>query len=270
MADLTDEEKAKAVLGDVEEETPAEPPEEPEVPSDPQDKPSGEVEEEEAPKEPDAAEAEPQAFTKQFSNLKGDTWETYGPELETAYQNSSNEGMRLRKQLDDSTRLVEEAKQIIAGQTPAQPETQTNPNLITIDSHPDVQYAKRLRENEMISAFDSFTKEFPQARETEEFERFTAASNGVALAYAASHNNVAPTYPELFTGIASVLGWTPATVSAKKDAAIKDSASNGQVTSATQPPARQSKVTDAEIDVYLKMFTSKTRADAAKELAEVK
>lgn len=269
MAELTDEEKAKLVLGDVEEETPAETPEEPEAPSEPEDEPAGEVEAE-PPKE-EEAQPEPTTFTKQFQNLKGDSWDTYGPELETAYVNSTNEALRLKKQLDDNVPLIEEAKRIVAEKQAAQPqENPASPNLLTIDSHPDVQYAKQLREREMITAFNDFAKEFPQARETDEFNKFTAASNGVALAFAAGNNGTQPSYPELFNGIASVLGWTSTTKEAKKDAAIKDLASTSQVNSSGVSPARRTKVTDAEVDVYLKMFTSKTREEAIKELGEVK
>lgn len=265
---LTDEEKVKLVTGDVEEETPVETTTEPETPSEPEEQPAAE-EESEPPKEAEE-EPEAQSFTKQFPNLKGATPEEYIPELETAYRESSNEALRLKKELDDIRPAIEEAKRIIANQpTPPAGTPPANPSVLETNTDPNVQYAKQLRDRDMVTAFDEFTKDYPQARETSEFDKFSAASSGVAAGFAASHNGMQPSFPELFNGIAAVLGWQPITATSKKDAAIKDAGVSSQVTSSTVAPARRPKVTDAQVDAYLKMFTQKSRADAIKDLSEV-
>lgn len=271
---LTDEEKAKIVAGGVEEETPVETIPEPKAPS--EEEPASQEAEDKSEEEPEAAaeeeptEPEAPTFTKQFPNLKGDSPEEYAKELETAYVNSTNEALRMKKELDDSRTAIEEAKRIIATQTkPAEGTPPANPSLLDTNTDPNVQYAKQLRDRDMVTAFDEFTKAYPQARETAEFEKFTAASNGVAQGFAASHNGLQPSFPELFGSIAAVLGWQPVTATSKKDAAIKDAGSSSQVTSAAVAPGRRPKVTDAQVDAYLKMFTQKSRADAIKELSEV-
>lgn len=266
MAELTDEEKAKLVAGDVEskaDETPPEPEASPEEEPaanevDGQTEETPEAAAEEAEPETETS-GEPATFTKQFPNLIGDTPEDYAKSLEQAYVNSSNEALRLKRELDDL-----KAQPPAPGTPPAPAEPVPPPTQAT---DPNVQYAKQLRDRDMVSAFDEFTKAYPQARETEEFTKFSAASAGVAQGYAASHGGMQPTFPELFQGIAAVLGWQA--VNPKKDAALKDAASSSQVTSTALAPGRQPKVTDAQVDTYLKMFTSKTRAAAIKELSEV-
>lgn len=279
MAKLTDKEKADLIAGGVEstaDETPTEKdasteqePEDQEVKDKPEETPEEASEEAEA--EPETPlESKDSTFTKQFPNLKGESPEEYSKELETAYVNSTNEALRLKKELDDNRTAIEEAKRIIATQAnPAQGTPPANPSALEISTDPNVQYAKQLRDKDMVSAFDDFTKQYPQAREAAEFEKFSAASNGVALGYQASHNGLQPSFPELYAGIAAVLGWQPITVTSKKDAAIKDAASSSQVTSSAVAPGRRPKVTDAQVDAYLKMFTTKSRADAIKELSEV-
>jgi hypothetical protein len=277
MADLTDEEKAKLVLVDVEsdeladETTKEEETFNEEAQENQEESEEAESEtEDESQEESEAEEAQPEAhtFTKQFSNLKGDNWESYGPELEKAYQNSFTEAIRLKKALDDSNRLVEEARQLIASNGQAQPENSEVAQAAPVN--PDIAYVKRIRDRDMINAFEEFKKEFPQATEESEFDRFQRASNGVYQTLTETNNGVEPTFPELYQGIAKILGWQPASVTAKKNAAIKNSAVSSSTNSATVPTAKQPKVSDAEVNVYQRMFPNKDRATIVKELAEVK
>lgn len=272
MATLTDEEKAAKVLGDVE-------PEKADETSEPEKAESEEEQETEATEktaeeieadaeaEADKTETEqPEAptFTKQFKNLKGDTLEEYVKELENAYQNSFTEALRLNKALEETKQVVANA-----GQPPAPVQTTpTNPTLAAIDSNPDVQYAKTLRERDMITAFDKFKESYPQAVEQDEFKKFTDASGGIYTALKATLGRD-PTYAELYDGIAGALHWQPADKTDKKDSAIKESFASSQTTSSTQPSSKQSKVTDAEAEVYMR-FTGKNKAEAVKDLETVK
>jgi hypothetical protein len=293
MATLTDEEKVKQLLGDVEEETPAETTEEPEAPAEEEqnnqeqdnqvesaeDKSDLEPEEAAIAESSEQEETKAEPFTKQFPNLKGETLAEYVPELEKAYQNSFTEALRIKKELDDSKALVEEAKRIIAGvqtvpppaapenpQVPAPAAPQPNPLLLAIDEHPAIQYAKAKQNEDMFAAFDTFAKDFPQARDEDGFAAFQKASNGINQALTDTLGRV-PTYLELFKGIAGSLGWQPAR--AKRDAAIKDMASSPQVASTAAPISKGPKVPEASIVAYQKMLTSKTREEAIKDLSTV-
>jgi molecular chaperone GrpE (heat shock protein) len=285
MAKLSDKDKAAAILGDVEEETPAETTETTDAETqDELDKPEDvetteeDESDEEKPHEDEkeTEEATDSTFTKQFPNLKGETLEDYNHELETAYDNSFKEALRLSKELKDNAAIVEQAKQIVAKatqpadnpQTPATPAPAANLGNV-IDEHPAIKYAQAKQTEDMLTAFDDFKKAYPQATDEQAFEQFRKASDGVNATLTATYGR-APTYTELFPAIARTLGWQPTADDAKKNAVIKENTSIGR-TPSNQAPARPkpSKVSDAQIDTYLKMFTSKTREEARKELSEV-
>ena len=281
MAKLSDKDKAAAILGDVEEpKVPAETtePTDTEI-QDELDKPEDETTEEETSEEEKPTDDETETeepsdstFTKQFPNLKGETLEEYVPELETAYDNSFKEALRLSKELKDNAAIVEQAKQIVAQAAkpadPAAPVAPANSLGNAIDQHPAIKYAQAKQTEDMLTAFDDFKKDYPNATDQQAFEQFTKASDGVNAALTSALGR-APTYKELFPAIAGSLGWQP-TKPDKGGAIIKENASIGR-TPSNQAPARPRppKVSDAQVDTYLKLFTSKTREEAIKELSEV-
>ena len=260
MAELTDEERAKLVLGeDVEEETPAEPITETETPPEPEDEPIVEAETEEKPLEEAPTD---ESFTKQFPNLKGETLVDYNRELETAYDNSFKESLR----------LVEENKQLKAqlAQLP-QPGVQQQPLAPALDpvTASIIEDVKADRTRSMMSAFDEFKKDYPQALETDNFNAFTKASDGVNMALTATLG-YKPSWQQLFKGVAGSLGWQPTVNDDKKNNIIKENASSGRSSSSQAPlPPKAPKVPEASIIAYQKMFTSKTREEAIKDLSEV-
>jgi hypothetical protein len=278
MATLTDEEKAAAILGEEVEPTGDETSTEQANLDQEEEKPENvetPVEDESDEEKPHEEEAETEkptesSFTKQFPNLKGETLEEYVPELETAYDNSFKEALRLSKELKDNAAIVEQAKQIVAqGAQSANPAAPVNPALSAIDEHPAIKYAKAKQTEDMISAFDDFKKDYPQATDAQAFEQFTKASDGISVALTSALGRE-PTYKELFPAIAGSLGWQRAVNEDRKNAAIKENASSSRVPSG-QSAARPKpqKVSDSQVDAYLKMFTSKTREEAIKELSEV-
>lgn len=277
MATLTDEERAAQILGDEVEaekpdETPAEPDTQPEEEQEPEAEETEEPEsEEEKPQEEEEEPAKPadSTFTKQFPNLKGETPEEYLPELEKAYDNSFKEALRLNQIIKDNAETVKQAEAIVAqANKPIKqnPEATPQPSL---DEHPAIQYAKAKQTEDMLAAFDEFKKSYPQATEQQSFDMLTKASDGIQAALTASLGR-APTYHELFPAIAGSLGWQPVASDAKKNNAIKENTASSR-TPGSQSPARPkpSKVSDAQVDAYMKMFTSKTREEAVKELSEV-
>lgn len=279
-SDLTDEEKAKAILGEVEDASPDETTEnaedKPKEELKPEDVETPEVDEsdEEKPHEDEVETGEPadSTFTKQFPNLKGETLEEYVPELETAYDNSFKESLRLveeNKQLKAQLAQTNQAPPAAPAniqdnsEIPTAPTTSLDPVTASI-----LEDVKSERTRTMIAAFDDFKKDYPQALDQANFDAFTKASDGVNAALTATLG-YKPSWDQLFKATANTLGWERATPD-KKGALIKENASIGR-TPSSQAPARPrpAKVSDEQVDTYLKMFTSKTREEAIKELSEV-
>jgi hypothetical protein len=290
MAKLSDKQKAAAILGDVEG-TPVETPIRDETGPAPEEQQTNdeiepveekselEPEEEEVaaanPPEEKEPETETKPFTKQFPNLKGETAEEYLPELEKAYDNSFKEALRLKKENDEMKATVAQAQQVIAQvptQTPPPPAepTPTVPAPASISTPATLaeQRILAMDTTNMFAAFDEFTKSYPQARNEQEFADFQKVSNGVNQALTDRLGRT-PTWLELYQGIAGTLSWQPTTPTPTKDAVIKDAGVSSHTNSTTLPPAKRPKVSDAQIDAYQKMFTSKTREDAIKDLSEV-
>jgi len=264
-SDLSDEEKAKLVLGDVEPEKADEPTKEDEASTEPETDAAAEDKSEESEEEA-STEEEPETnaaptFTKQFPNFKSETLEGYVKELEQAYTNSTTEAIRLKREA--------EARAAAPVAAPPQPEVTPQP-APPAETNPDLLYAKAMREREMNSAFEEFAKSYPNVRESADFDRFAAASDGVWQAYARSHNNQAPTFKQLYKGIADILDWEPVGKVSKKDNAIRNSGVSSSTVSATAPVPKQPNVSDKEVDIFLKMGLSKSPEEARKSIAEVK
>lgn len=272
MAELSDEEKAKALFGDVDasaDETSknkdAESDKDDEANSDADDK---STEDNSSAKTDDKSEEEPDAsktsLTKPYPWLKGDTPEQWTEELKTAYGSSTEEALRQKKRADDLEAVVEEAKRIIANQGQSSDTAGTSATL-DLDNHPIMQYAKTLQERDMINAWGEFTKKYPQATEADSFSKIEKASAGASQAFIAL-NNRQPTYQELFEETAALLRWQPADQRARKDAAIKEAVSSGAVTGTTAPTGKRSPITEEQMRVARRLFPNQTDEEISKDL----
>ena len=298
MAKLTDKQRAAAILGDVEGEDPVETttqettdlePEEQENldESEQVEETTTEPSEEEKPTEgEEEVETEAPSFTKQFPNLKGETLAEYTPELEKAYDNSFKEALRLNNLVKEKDTTIAALQAQLQGQPQLQPQptqpgqtAQVPPQTAVaqptlpplqeaVNQLPEIQRIKAQDTQAMFSAFDDFAKEYPQAREEQGFADFQKVSNGVNQALTDRLGRI-PNYPELFKGIAGTLNWEATTPTPAKDAALKNAGSSVHTNSTTIPAAKRPKVSDASVEAYQKMFTSKTREEALKELSEV-
>lgn len=277
MADLSDDEKAKLVLGGVEsekstDETTTENEASEETQDDNQtveeaqiveDEPSEEQSTEDS--EETKAETTPESLTKKFPNLKGETLETYVESLEEAYQNSFTESLRLNNEVKElRAQLTTPTPPVAVASPEAAPVSPTSP----LDSIPEIRMLRAQMNQSMKTSFEDFSKEYPQALDPSDFEKFQKASDGVSVAFQAIEGRD-PTWPELFKGIAGTLGWQPVSTTIKKDAALKDAVSSSQSSSAVVPPPKRSKVTDEEANVYMRMMNV-SRETAIKDLSTVK
>jgi cell division septum initiation protein DivIVA len=281
MATLTDEERAAAILGEEVEPLGDEPSTELEAPETEEaiEQPETETEgEEESEEEKPTEEPQPEvdsSFTKQFPNLKGETKDEYLASIETAYDNSFKESLRLfeeNKQL--KAQLAQAQVAAPPAPDPANPQAPIQPPAPQFDPATQslLDDVKAERSRSMLTAFDSFKQKYPQVLEQGNFDLFTKASDGVNTALTASQG-YKPSWDQLFPAVAGSLGWQPIQDDSKKRAAIKENASATRTpaSGAPQPlPPKKPKVSDAEIEAYQKMFTSKTREEAIKDLSEVK
>lgn len=252
MADQTDEEKVQAAL--------AKEVEEPQAPADPEAAEPTEAEPTDTPEEGEnqtpGSEEEPSTFTKPqgFEWVKGETPEAFIENLIEAYKNSSGEALKLRDQLKNA-------------QTPAPP-ADTTGQTPDLNSLPEIQMLRAEQQTKMISAFDEFAEKYPQAREPDSFEKFQKASDGVAQAFVAANGRLA-TYPELFQGVAQVLGWQAS--NAQRDAAIKAAGSgSGSAGGTTAAPAKPSPFNAETLRITRRIPGNEKKSDSEliKELSE--
>lgn len=267
MAELTDEQKAAAIAGNtaknVDDLNKGEPAKVVIDESTEEHQPTGEPEKPaEGIEEGEPESTQQTTFTKQFPNLKGESWDTYGSELETAYQNSFTEALRLKKDLD-------EARKVIANLPVSQEGSESVAVTATPDYQqlPEIQYIKAIQQRDMKAAFDSFSESYSQVRDEINFNKFRDAATPVGQAFIATEGRE-PTYNELFPKIAAFLGWESDPDSGRKGQTIKENLSTTRTNSSAVSTNKRSKVTDAQVDTYLRMFPAKNRADAVKELEE--
>jgi len=262
MADLSDEEKARLIADtDVKDADDAE--KEPDEPVGEAGKPAETPEEEKPEPGIEEGEPEPSTFTKKFPNLKGDTPEEYVPNLEQAYQNSFTEALRIKKELDEANRKLAQAGPPVPPEQKPEP-----PTPDPLSQSPDLQYIKAIRDRDMKMAFDKFADSYPQVRDADNFAKFRDSADPLGQAFFTTEGRQS-TYDELFPRIAAYLGWQTEEADARKGQGLKESLSTVRNNSATIPKGKQPRVTDAQVDAYLKMYPGKNRNDVVKELSEV-
>lgn len=251
MAD-SDEDKVKAALAkEVEDDNPDE------TADEGKDLTESTESQDESQKEESSSEEEQSSkvstFTKPqgFEWVKGDTQEEFIAGLTEAYKNSTGEALRLKDQLKTAT-------------TPTDDKGQTT----DLNTLPEIQMLRAEQQSKMIEAFDEFAQKYPQAREPDSFEKFQKASDGVAQAFVAANGRLA-TYPELFNGVAQVLGWQAS--QAAKDAALKSAtASSGAAGGTTAAPPKRSPFSNKTLEITRRIPGNERKSDAAliKELTE--
>lgn len=288
MAALTDEERMNAIMNGVEDGEELHDPdeaaqEEQEVQDDDVEQPGGDddvTEDDDRQEEPedggDGASDEPDGtFTKQFPNLKGDDWAAYGASLEEAYDNSFKEGLRLFEENKSLKAENAQLRQMPAQPQPGAPDPQQGnqpqpPVPASQAQEPD--WAIRAQERDrrdMLDSFDPFKKEYPQVLESQNFEAFKNASDGVKDTLSKTLGRT-PTWPELFNGIAGLLQWQPATPVHRKNAALKDATAGAPSAKGQSRPSvpKKEKFSDDQINAYIRMYPHLTKEQAVKELSE--
>lgn len=191
-------------------------------------------------------EAPAKSFTKQFPNIKGDTPEEYAKNLETAYQNSTAEAMRLKK--------------------PA-PDTENKEDAPEIDTS-DISslYAKQQMDKAITEAWTDFQKQYTQTTDQTEYNKFTQVVQQLSNTILQSEKRLADP-SELYRKAAVILDWQPEapTKEDKLKMAVKDGAASTR-TSGSAKRTAPSKVTEAMLALNRKWYPNKSDAEIRKEL----
>lgn len=203
------------------------------------------------PEEPAAESQEESAFVKQFPNIKGDTPEEYAKNLEIAYQNSTKEALRL-KELSEASRQSSSEEE----DAPVDPVS---------------LWVKQQLDEEITTAYTSFSKDFPQVTDADNYGAFTKTVGLVQQTIMSAEGRMAKP-AELYKKAAIILGWEPVTTPTSEEKlgmALKDSAAVSNASSKASSASGavpKSKVTDKMVDTYKKMYPGKSDADIRKEL----
>lgn len=200
--------------------------------------------------EDETEQSEESTFVKQFPHIKGDTPEEYSKNLEIAYQNSTAEAMRLKQLSEQSNDSDEESD--------ASPIDTSNITSL---------YAKQKMDEEITEAYGTFSKQYSQVNDANEYSKFTNTVAVLSNTILQSEKRLASP-AELYQKAAVILGWqsedTP-TKAEKIAAAAKAGASASKTSSATKV-ASKSKVTDAMISLNRKMYPGLSDDAIRKEL----
>lgn len=226
-----------------------------------QDKPDDDIDEEsEEDDEPDSEEDS--KLVKKFPNIQGDSWENYAKSLEAAYENSTAEAIRLKRQLESSSDDSESDED--------SDDSQTKVDL----NNPLNLYMKQKMDEEIATAFSDFQKAHPQVNDPNEYEKFRVQVNTLSQVIRQSESRLAPP-AELYNKAAVILGWEAEDKPNKKeelDMALKNKASSSKTTSKSKPKAKSgSKISDGEVALFRKLNpgTTKTDNDIREELEKV-
>lgn len=208
---------------------------------------------EEATEETEDESPETPAFVKEFEYIKGDTPEEYARNLEQAYKNSTAEALRLKGLAEAQT------------SAPASETEEEAPDI----SNPTALYMKQKMDEEIRTAFDSFSKDYPQVADPTDYNRFTQEVSTLSQTILNSQGRLASP-GELYQKAAVILGWEKQSAVDSKDKlsmALKDNAATSKPTSATAKAGpTKSKVTQEMIAVNRKMYPDKTDEEIRKEL----
>ncbi len=291
MSDMTDEEKAKLVSEGVDEQgkTSQDEPEDNQqagneevdndnnAQSDGADEGTaeGEGEEEQAPpadegknSEEDKGQAKAPSFERKFQNIKGEDPAEYAKNLETAYENSTSEAVRLNKELKDAAELIRQAKEIVEGGKGKDPnKSQEFSVQEAIDNHPIIRQQKERQLKDLTDEFNKFRGRVPDVNldDPENFKKFEGVVEkaGDALRIATGEE---PTYAEMFDKAATLLGWD---AQDKVGEAVKGVAASTK-TNSGKKTVPKSTITDKEVAVAKRFFPGLSETDIRKELEKNK
>lgn len=164
-----------------------------------------------------------------------------------------------KKAYEESTKEALRLKAIADAKPPETPAVETpTPSGLEL-------YVKQQQDKEIADAFAEITKNYPQASEPAEYEKFTKMANTFGKTILDAENRLA-TPAELYSKTVIALGWTADDDKDRLNSALKGSASAPRVSSGGASAPSSSKVTDAMIIANRKMYPGKSDSEIREEL----
>lgn len=193
----------------------------------------------------DQAEGDKPSFVKQVPSIAGETEAEYLKNLETAYQASTTEALRLKA-------LSETDK--------GEDSEDTGP----VD--PRLLYLDRMLNKDIQETFETFKQDFPQVNDPVEYAKFTEEAKNLSEFYQSKKQIL--TAEELYPKVASILGWERDGTDSKErlGSALKERGSTSKTSSPTPTPTPKSKISEAEMQMNRLMYPNKTDAEIREEL----
>lgn len=216
------------------------------------DKPQEQAPSEEEPTKGEQSPAEDEAKAKPEATLTTETSETEHDLdwYKTAYDNSTTEALRLKKENDEFK----------ANQTPP-PTVEPAGEELT----PDQLYIRQKRDEEISTAFSKIQKNYPQVQDKPEYDKFKVMAATVGKNIVDAEKRL-PSPTEVYDKTVILLGWTKDDSKEQLGAALKDGAASPRTSSGAPTPSSTSKVTDAMIVANRKMYPDKSDAEIREEL----
>ncbi len=224
-------------------------------------------ENEETADEPDTQEES--EFKQRYTQFQGESPEEYAKNLETGYDNSSKEAVKLSRENKDLKAQVDRVNALIANNpdlAAAITGTGTQAPVETTPVNPALAFA----EAQMKQAFDREYKAFADNHPEIETDPKLADDLDSKLAIV---RDVVWGQEKRMVGMEEGLNMAWALLGNKTDsqenlrAAARDQASSGKAASGTRKGETKSKFTEDQISVYMDM-SGASRADAIKNLTE--
>lgn len=205
----------------------------------------------------DDSDDDDSGYVKRFENIKGDTLEDYTRNLEEAYDNSTAEAIRLKRENDGlKTGESDDA------------DGDSGENKVDT-SDPTALYMKQKMDEEITAAYTEFSKHYPQVSDEASYGQFVGTVKTLSQTILSNEQRLAPP-KELYSKAAVILGWEPTETKPngkeRVGMAIKGRAAVSKTSSGPKKTAPPSKVTQAMIVANRKMYPSKTDQQIREEL----
>jgi hypothetical protein len=282
MSELTDEDKAKLVAGEVDEETQDENAKDDANAEDEKVEDANDESKEDQQSSGDDSggdessegdqiqeeEESTESFEKKFRQIKGDTPDEYAKGLEKAYENSTSEFMKLREQFNEAQDLITRAKEIVDGKKDVN--TEEFDVLKAVSEHPAIKRIEEQQQQQLAKDFAEFRESVADIDldNVENFKKFEVAVANAGNTIRATENRE-PENKEMFEKAALLLGWSANKADMVSDA-VKSTASSAKTNSGKKPAPKSGSVSDKEVVVARQFFPNLTDTEIREELVKFK
>lgn len=206
------------------------------------------------------------SFKKRYTQLKGETLEEYNASLESAYQNSSTEAIRLKHELDALKQKDDKVTALIA-QNPELAE-KLGGEVDEPELNPALLHAEEQLQKQMQTEYQDFMDKHPDVATDEALQKQMLTQMTTYSDTVRKSQRRQPSMKEALNFAYTSLGGND---SKEEDFRMKakDTAARGKsAKTTTKKPAKKTDFTDSQIAVGLKMGIGKTKEEVIKKFRE--